>query len=130
MITQPNRPINSHKDLVVWQRSMDLVDRIYDIAEKLPPRENFGLFSQLTRSAVSVPTNIAEGRARSTAKDFAHFLVLARSSLMELETLPEIALRRKYVSADVASGSFNEIVQLSKMLSTLRRKVLSPGRSP
>jgi four helix bundle protein len=108
---------------------MDLVDCIYDIAEGLPARENFGLFSQLTRAAVSVRTNIAEGRARSTAKNFAHFLVLARSSLMELETLLEITARRKYVTADAASPCFSEIQQLSKMLSTLRRKVSPPKRN-
>jgi four helix bundle protein len=123
------RQINSHKDLIVWQRSMQLVDRIYDIARELPARENFGLFSQLTRAAVSVPANIAEGRARSTAKDFAHFLVLARSSLMELDTLLEIAVRRHYIGPEVASPACGEIQELSKMLSTLRKRINPPGRA-
>ena len=112
----------------MWQRAMDLMDEIYDVAETLPPRENFGLYSQMTRSAVSVPTNIAEGRARSTARDFAHFLVQARSSLMELDTLLEVAIRRKYVTRDGAAVSFEHVLQLSKMLSTLRRKINPPNK--
>jgi four helix bundle protein len=107
---------------------MDLVDRIYTIANGFPARENYGLRSQITRAAVSVPANIAEGRARSTAKDFAHFLVLARSSLMEVETLLEIAVRRNYTTKDVASLPFREIDELSRMLSTFRRR-LNPSRA-
>src|SRR6266545_424637 len=103
MNTNSHSTVCSHRDLIVWQRGMDLVDHVYDIADTLPPRENFGLFSQLTRTAISVPANIAEGRARSTAKDFAHFLVLSRSSLMELDTLLEVAVRRKYITRATAT---------------------------
>ena len=121
--------VYSHRDLIVWQRAMDLVDEVDDIADTLPPRENFGLFSQLTRTAISVPANIAEGRARSTAKDFAHFLVLSRSSLMELDTLLEVAVRRKYITRETASQLLDYVTQLSKMLSTLRRKIDPPKQT-
>ena len=120
--------VNSHKDLIVWQKAMDLVDTVYDIAEKFPVRENYGLFTQLTRAIVSVPANIAEGRARSTAKDFANFLTIARSSLMEAETLMMVAVRRKYVSETAASQAFSQIVEVSKMLSGLRSRITSTRR--
>ena len=107
---------------------MDLVYTVYDIAEKFPVRENYGLFTQLTRAIVSVPANIAEGRARSTAKDFANFLTIARSSLMEAETLMMVAVRRKYVSETAASQAFSQIVEVSKMLSGLRSRITSTRR--
>jgi four helix bundle protein len=128
MNANSNSTVYSHRDLIVWQRAMDLVDDIYDIADTLPSRENFGLFSQLTRTAISVPANIAEGRARSTARDFAHFLVLSRSSLMELDTLLEVAVRRKYTTRQTATELLDHVTQLSKMLSTLRRKIDPPRK--
>ena len=85
--------VRSHRDLLVWQKAMDLVDRVYDLAEGFPVREGFGLTSQITRAVVSVPSNIAEGQARSTSRDFANFLAIARGSLMETETLLTVAVR-------------------------------------
>lgn len=118
------RQVYSHRDLVVWQRAMNLVDRVYDLADNFPARERFGLASQLTRAVVSVPANIAEGRARSTAKDFANFLVMARASLMETDTLLTVALRRNYISEDAAKSISTEVVAISKMLSSLRGKII------
>ncbi len=119
------RSVYSHRDLVVWQRAMDLVDHVYELAEGFPARERFALSSQLTRAVVSVPANIAEGRARSTAKDFANFLVMARASLMETDTLLTVALRRKYVAEDSAKSVLSEITAISKMLSSLRAKIIA-----
>lgn len=115
--------VHSHRDLIVWQRSMDLVDTIYDLVDCFPARERFGLSSQLTRAVVSVPANIAEGRARSTAKDFANFLVMARASLMETDTLLAVAVRRRDVPEERARPILDEIVAISKMLSTLRARI-------
>src|SRR3990172_5867398 len=75
-------PITSHRDLIVWQKSMDLVDLIYDLTDRFPNREYRALIPQISRSVVSVPANIAEGQARVTARDFANFLVISRSSLI------------------------------------------------
>ena len=120
--------VRSHRDLLVWQKAMDLVDRIYDLTESFPAREGFGLTSQITRAAVSVPANIAEGQARSTARDFANFLAIARGSLMETETLVTVAARRGFVS-DVDTGpAFNQITEVSKMLTSLRRQIAAKGR--
>lgn len=102
---------------------MDLVDTIYDLVDCFPARERFGLSSQLTRAVVSVPANIAEGRARSTAKDFANFLVMARASLMETDTLLAVAVRRRDVPEERARPILDEIVAISKMLSTLRARI-------
>jgi four helix bundle protein len=116
--------IRFHRDLIVWQKSMDYVDFIYHIAEKFPRTERFGLWSQLTRAAVSVPTNITEGHARFTRKDFAYFLVLARSSLMETDTLLQVALRRQYIDTEQANEGSRRLIEISKMLTSLRRKLL------
>src|SRR2546422_6495438 len=79
--------VRSHRDLIVWQKAMDMVDAVYDLTEAFPRKERYALIPQLTRAAVSVPANIAEGQARVTPRDFANFLVVARSSLMETETM-------------------------------------------
>jgi len=115
--------VRSHRDLLVWQKAMDLVDRIYDLTESFPAREGFGLTGQITRAVVSVPANIAEGQARSTAKDFANFLAIARGSLMETETLLMVAVRRGYVSDADAGEAFSQITEVSKMLTSLRNRI-------
>lgn len=116
--------IQSHRDLIVWQKSMDFIDYIYEIAKKFPRQERFGLWSQITRAAVSVSANIAEGHARFSRKDFAYFTVLSRSSLMEVDTLIHVALRQGYISQEDADKGFARIVEISKMLASLRRKLL------
>ncbi len=120
--------IMSHRDLLVWQKAMDLVDSIYDIAEGFPANESYRLTSQITRAVVSVPANIAEGQARSTAKDFANFLSIAKGSLMETETLLTVAVRRGYVSETAASVAFAQITEISKMLTSLRSRIAARGR--
>ncbi len=107
---------------------MDYVDFIYDLAEKLPKEERFGVSSQATRAAVSVVTNITEGHARFTRKDFAYFLVLARSSLMETDTLLEVCRRRRYITDAEAMAGQRRIAEISKMLTSLRRRLLGDWR--
>lgn len=82
-----------HKDLQVWKKSMELVLLIYKMGDKLSKNENFGLVSQMQRAAVSIPSNIAEGAARSSRKDYVRFLYMSRGSLTELETQYQICLR-------------------------------------
>lgn len=108
---------------------MDLVDLIYEVAERLPPSENYGLATQITRAAVSVPANIAEGQARSTPRDFANFLAIAKGSLMEAETLLTVAVRRSYVTETAASVAFAQITEISKMLTSLRSRITSRSRT-
>jgi four helix bundle protein len=86
-----------HHDLRVWQEAIDLVEAIYDLTKRFPKTEIYGLISQMRRSAVSVPSNIAEGAARLSDREFIQFLGVARGSLSELETQITIAERLGYV---------------------------------
>jgi four helix bundle protein len=93
--------VRFYKDLVVWQKAMDLAVEVHRIAQRFPNYELYALSSQLRRAAVSVPANIAEGNARATPRDYAQFLAIARGSLAETETLLALAVRLEYIeSAD------------------------------
>ena len=89
-----------HHDLIAWQAAMRLVQKAYALTASFPRDEQFNLTSQMRRAAVSVPSNIAEGAARMTKKEFGHFLCMARGSLSELETQYLIARNLAYVSQD------------------------------
>jgi four helix bundle protein len=88
--------ITSFRDLVVWQKAMDLADLVYDVTETFPQREWFGLSQQMRRSAVSIPSNIAEG-TRHRTPGYAHHLVIALGSHGELDTQCELATRRQFI---------------------------------
>lgn len=83
--------IHSHKNLIVWQKGIELTKQVYLITDKFPREEIYGITSQMRRSAVSIPSNTAEGRSRGTRKDFVQFLRIAMGSASELETQIEIA---------------------------------------
>ncbi len=85
--------MRDHRDLEVWQRAMDLAADIYRATEHFPPSERYGLCAQMRRAAVSIPSNIAEGAARRTTRDFLAFAHIARGSLAELETQVLLAIR-------------------------------------
>jgi four helix bundle protein len=87
----------SHKDLKVWQESMDLVTQIYKISEDFPKHEVYGLSSQIRRAAVSIPSNISEGAGRKGENEFTRFLYIALGSLSEVETQLEISFRLGYI---------------------------------
>lgn len=95
---------NGYKDLIAWQKGMDLVATIYDATQSFPSHEQFGLTSQLRRAAVSVPSNIAEGKAHYSNRDFVRFLRHARGSLAEIETQVLIAQQRKYLNTETATN--------------------------
>jgi four helix bundle protein len=115
--------IRSFKDLLVWQRSMELVVRIYRITQKLPASEQFGLTSQLRRAAVSVPSNIAEGYGRQSTGNYRQFLSISRGSLMEIETQIDICERLNYLVQPDTENIFKEITEISKMLTSLISKI-------
>jgi four helix bundle protein len=95
----PGTRRDSHKDLLLWRKSMDLAVAIHRVSRSLPRAEMFGLVAQLNRAAVSVPSNIAEGSARRTTKEFVAFLHVARGSLAEVETQLMLARRVGYLEA-------------------------------
>jgi len=115
--------IKSYKDLLVWQKSMYLVELVYHATQGFPKEELYGLINQIRRAVVSVPSNIAEGQARHSTAEFRNFLSIARGSLAEVETQLIIALRLKYLNQE----QFNHIMQLheevGKMLLALLRKL-------
>lgn len=113
--------MNSHKDLLVYQKSLDLVEMIYKETGSFPTEEKFGLISQLRRSAVSLPSNIAEGAGRKGKKEFIQFLYIALGSLNEIETQMEIAHRLKYIENLTA---FTELfLHIKRMLLKLIEKL-------
>jgi len=93
-----SKEIRNHKDLEVWKKSIDLVSNIYKITESFPNKELYGLTNQIRRAAVSIPSNIAEGAARNSKKEFIQFLYIALGSLSELETQIIIASRLEYLN--------------------------------
>jgi four helix bundle protein len=114
--------VQSHRDLMVWQKSMDLAVLVYGLAEQFPKSETYRLVSQITRAAASVPANIAEGHERGS-REFSHFLSIAKGSLMEVETLLMLAVRLNYVTESESREAFSLITEISKMISVLRRKL-------
>ena len=111
--------VSSYKDLLVWQRSMDLVETIYKTTAKLPASEQFGLVAQMRRSVVSIPSNIAEGYGRQATGEYRHHLLISRGSLLELETQLLLCRRLKYFSEHEADSVLNETTEISKMLGSL-----------
>jgi four helix bundle protein len=107
------------KDLIAWQKAMDLVEGIYRLSEAFPPRENYGLSNQLRRAAVSVASNIAEGQARYSKKEFRHFLRAARGSLAEIETQVLIAHRVGYINQDSSGRCIGHVKEVGRILAGL-----------
>ena len=109
--------IKSYKELIVWQTSIDMVVEVYRVTENFPRQEMFGLTSQMRRSAVSIPSNIAEGRGRGTRKDFSNFLKVSLGSSNELETQIEIAKRLNYLKK--CDYLENLLVEIMKITNTM-----------
>jgi four helix bundle protein len=117
-------PIRSHRDLRVWQKSMQLVEGIYRLSLSFPHAESYGLTAQLRRAAISVPANIAEGRGRDSRRDFAKFVSIARGSLMEADTLLEIAMSLSYAERGSVAELQSLVTEIASMLSRLRTSLL------
>ena len=115
--------VESHRDLIVWQKAMDLAVETYRITSNFPASETYRLVSQITRAVASVPANIAEGSARGTRKDYANFLSVAKGSLMETETFLMLAIRLKYLSQEQAQPTLDLLTEVSKMLTSLRSRL-------
>jgi len=117
-------------DLLVWQRSMRLVEAIYVATKQLPKEELFGLAGQMRRAAVSVPSNIAEGQGRDSDKSFALFLNQARGSLYELETQTELARNLGMIPVQQAEQLLADAEEINRMLHSLRNTLRNPHPKP
>ena len=114
--------MNSYKDLVVWQKAIDLTIEIYSLTNLFPKEEMYGLVSQIRRSAVSIPSNIAEGQARKYHQQFSHFLSIAQGSLAELETQIIIAMKLGYIAGE-QKDLFDMMHSIGKMITRLKQNL-------
>ena len=114
-----------YKDLLVWQKGIALVKRIYELTQTFPVEERYGLTSQMRRAAVSIPSNIAEGQARRTTGEFVQFISHAEGSIAELDTQLIIAVKLGYCRNEEAESAVQLIEQLRKMLNSMRRKLVT-----
>lgn len=115
--------IKSHRDLIVWQKSMDLVDEIYTLTRQFPVNERLGLISQIRRAAVSVPSNLAEGHSRGSRRDYTQFVSIAKGSLMELQTQLLIAMRQEFCAKSDVQNALRSLGEIERMLTALRKKL-------
>ena len=112
-----------YKELLIWQKGMALAKLVYKLSLQFPADERYGLTSQVRRAAVSVPSNIAEGQARHTTKEFLLFLSHAQGSLGELETQLLLSLELGYARQEAVNPGLQEIEELQKMIVSLKRKL-------
>lgn len=115
--------MQNYKELMVWEKSMDLVEEVYRIVSLLPKQEQFALSDQLRRAVVSVPSNIAEGYGRYAVRDYNRFLSIARSSKNEVETQLYICVRLKYISENDIEKAFALCDEIGRMLNSLINKL-------
>lgn len=116
---------HNFKNLLIWQKAMDMTDFILDYSKTLPSSERFNLIDQMNRCACSIPSNIAEGSGKRTANHFSEFLSTALTSSYELETQLLICERRKYGTQDLREKALKELEPLQKMLFIFRERILS-----
>ena len=112
-----------YKELIVWQKSMDLVSEVYKLVRKLPKEETYALSDQIRRSAISIPSNIAEGNARDSTKEYAYFLSVARGSIAELETQLFLCERIGYLESSDLKITFDLITEIRKMLTKIKQNL-------
>jgi four helix bundle protein len=121
------KSVTSYQDLVAWQISIELVTEIYKISRQFPKEELFSLTSQIRRAAVSIPSNIAEGRGKSSKGEFQHFLYHARGSLNEVETQLIIAINLGYLEKQEIAHIHGLITRVGRLLHGLISAIKKPG---
>lgn len=114
---------SSYRELEVWAKAMDVAQAVYAAAEQMPKKEEYRLTAQMIRAAVSIPANIAEGHARATRRDYAHFISISRGSAAELETLPILAERTKLLPQTVTQPLLEETERVARMLNRLHARL-------
>ena len=111
--------MKSYKDLIVWQKSMKLVSEIYSVTRSFPEEEKFGLVSQMRPSAVSIPSNIAEGYGRGSKVEYARYVKISRGSMYELDTQVEIAKTQDFINIEHYKHLMGNLEEIGKMLNGL-----------
>ncbi len=117
--------IKDFKDLIVWQKAMVLVEEVYRVVKKLPKEELYALSNQIRRSAISIPSNIAEGQGRNSKKEFNQFLAIAKGSKAELETQLLLCVKVNYLNQSEIETATGLIQEVGKMLNALQKSLLT-----
>lgn len=115
--------MKTHRDLDVWKKAIVLVTSVYKLTEGFPKQELYGLTNQMRRSAVSIPSNIAEGAARTSIKEFAQFLSIAIGSMAELETQLIISQNLTYLTTEQLDSILSELTEIRKMTLGLKKSI-------
>ena len=111
--------VQSYRQLIAWQKAMELVKYVYDLTKKFPREELYGLTLQIRKAVVSVPSNIAEGQGRNSTKEFLHFLSIAYGSLMETETQGLVAEMQNYITAEETIILLEKSAEVGRVLNGL-----------
>ena len=115
--------INCYKELVIWQKSMDIAVNVHELTKGFPDDEKFGMTSQIRRSCYSIPSNIAEGFGRKNRKEFTRFLRIAIGSAFELQTQIELSKRIGYIDQEIAANISLNLDEIGKMTNSLISKM-------
>jgi four helix bundle protein len=116
--------VQNYRELIVWQKAMDLVTEVYCLTRLFPREELYGLTNQIRRAVVSIPSNIAEGQARKSTAEFRNFLSIAQGSRAEVDTQILIAIRLQYLTETQAKTALALLMELKKMLSVLQTRLI------
>jgi four helix bundle protein len=122
--------LKSYKELLVWQKAIDISLEVYVLSRSFPKEEAFGLTNQIRRASNSISLNIAEGYSRNSAKSYLNFLNIAQGSLLELESGLILAERLQFLNAEIFKKLYNLITEESKMLSSIMRKIEIKNLTP
>ena len=117
--------VKSYKDLIVWQKAMDMTELLYCIAKKLPKEETYALSDQMRRAAISIPSNIAEGFGRNSKKEYLQFLYIANGSICELETQLTLCVRINYLEENEIQPIISLLSEIGKIIMTITKKLSS-----
>jgi len=117
--------LHKYKDLIVWQKARVLVKNIYNLVSKFPDDEKFGLTSQIKRSVVSIPSNIAEGAGRNSDKDFVRFLNISNGSAFELEAQLYLSFDLEFISNEKLEIDLEQITEIQKLIYGFKNRLLS-----
>ena len=116
--------MDSYQDLIVWQKSMQLVKEVYTLVKTLPKEEQFALSDQMRRAVVSIPSNIAEGYGRNSTNDYIRFLNIARASKYELDTQIQICVMLNYISKEKTATALELSEEIGRMINALIKKLM------
>jgi len=116
--------VGNYHHLKVWQASMQLAEQVYKLTANFPSEERFGLSSQLRRAAASIPSNIAEGNARTSNRDYLRFITMSLGSLAEVETQLELSVRLEYLNTEDKERFESHISELARMLRGMQKRLV------